>query len=226
MRAPLPVALAMLALGACAPPHMALPPPAPPMLPEPTRPPTGSLWHPEQASNYEFLDVRAHFPGDLLTVVVDEESKGKKDAATDAKADTSIAANVQDFFGIPASAVHFLPSGFNPESIVQAATSRESKGSGETTREGSLTASITVTVVGVDPSGNLHVRGDKIIGVNREHQYIVLSGTVRPEDIASDNSVPSARLADARIDYYGRGIVADKQNVPLVHRLYDWIWPF
>jgi flagellar L-ring protein FlgH len=62
--------------------------------------------------------------------------------------------------------------------------------------------------------------------VNNEEQYIVLSGTVRPEDIGSDNTVASARLADARIDYYGRGVVSDTQNVPLVHRLFDWIWPF
>jgi flagellar L-ring protein precursor FlgH len=70
------------------------------------------------------------------------------------------------------------------------------------------------------------VRGDKVIRVNREDQYIVLSGTVRPQDIAADNSVLSTRLADARIDYYGRGVVADKQGVPMVHRLFDWIWPF
>ena len=52
------------------------------------------------------------------------------------------------------------------------------------------------------------------------------TGTVRPEDIASDNSVASSRLADARIDFYGRGTLGDKQGTPLVHRLYDWIWPF
>jgi flagellar L-ring protein precursor FlgH len=226
MRAGLPIALGVLALGACTPPRRALPPAPPPMLPAPATPPPGSLWHPEQAANYAFLDVRAHFPGDLLTVVIAEESKAKKDAATNTKSESSISANVQDFFGIPASAVRILPSGFNPESIVRAATAHESKGNGETTREGSLAASITVTVVGVDPNGNLHVQGDKVIGVNREQQYIVLSGTVRPEDIASDNSVLSSRLADARIDYWGRGTVGDKQGVPLVHRLYDWIWPF
>jgi flagellar L-ring protein precursor FlgH len=226
MRAALPIALGVLALGACTPP---LRPPTPPpaaMLPPPAAPPPGSLWHPEQAANYAFLDVRAHFPGDLLTVVVAETSKAKKDAATNTKAESSISASVQDFFGIPASAVRILPTGFNPESIVQATTARESKGNGETTREGSLTASITVTVIGVDANGNLHVQGDKVIGVNREQQYIILSGTVRPEDIASDNSVLSSRLADARIEYYGRGTVGDKQGVPLVHRLYDWIWPF
>jgi flagellar L-ring protein precursor FlgH len=226
MRAALVIALGVLGLAACTPARRSLPPPPPPVLPPPATPPPGSLWHPEQAANYSVLDVRAHFPGDLLTVVVAEESKAKKDAATNTKAESSISANVQDFFGIPASTVRILPSGFNPESIIRAATARESKGNGETTREGSLTASITVTVVGVDSNGNLHVQGDKVIAVNREEQHIVLSGTVRPEDIASDNSVSSARLADARIDYYGRGTVGDKQGVPLLHRLSDWIWPF
>jgi flagellar L-ring protein precursor FlgH len=191
------------------------------------RPPAnGSLWRPDLASNFPFLDVRARFPGDLLTVVVAERSEGKKDATTDTKAESSIAASVEDFFGIPASSVKVLPKGFNPESIVKAKTARESKGEGETSRTGNLTASITVTVTEIDPSGNLRVQGDKIITVNREEQHIVLTGTVRPEDVGADNSVLSTRLADARIDYYGRGMVGDKQGVPLVHRLYDLVWPF
>ena len=206
-----------------------LPPPPAPMLtpvPPPPAPGMGSLWHPELAANYPVLDVRAHFPGDVLTVVVAEKSSGKKDATTDAAAESSISANVQDFFGIPASSVKLLPSGFNPESIIKATTARESKGDASTERNGDLAASITVTVQAVEPNGNMRVRGDKVIRVNREDQYIVLSGVVRPEDIASDNSVQSARLADARIEYFGRGVVDDKQGVPLVHRLYDWIWPF
>jgi len=105
-------------------------------------------------------------------------------------------------------------------------SARQSDGEAETTRRGSLTASITVRVDAVDSTGNLYVRGDKVVSVNREQEHILLTGLVRPEDIASDNSVLSSRLADARIDYYGRGVVGDKQNVPLVHRLFDWLWPF
>jgi len=220
------IALVVLALAVgCMPTPRVLPPPPAPMSPPPP-PPTGSLWHSELAANYPLLDVRAHFPGDLLTVVVAEESKGEKDATTDAKADSSISASVEDFFGIPSALIKFLPKGFNPQSIVKAATSHESKGDAQTKRTGSLSASLTVSVVGVDVNGNLHVQGDKVITVNRERQYIVLSGTVRPEDIASDNSVPSTRLADARIEYYGRGTLGDKQGVPLAHRLFDWVWPF
>jgi len=221
------VSLGLLGLAACVrPASVPVPPPAVVVIPPPPPPPTGSLWHPEQAANYPFLDVRAHFPGDLLTVVVSEQSQGKKDATTETNGESSISASVEDFFGIPAAAVKILPKGFNPQSIVKAETKRASKGDGTTTREGALTANITVRVLALDPNGNLYVRGDKIVSVNRENQHIVLSGTVRPEDIASDNSVQSSRLADARIDYYGTGVVGDKQNVPLTHRLYDWVWPF
>ena len=222
-----PVLLGLLLLAACARvASIPVPPPAAVALPPPPPPPNGSLWHPELAANYPFLDVRAHFPGDLLTVVVSEQSLGKKDATTETTGESSISASVEDFFGIPAAAVKFLPNGFNPQSVVKAETKRSSKGDGTTTREGALTANITVRVVALDPNGNLYVRGDKIVSVNRENQHIVLSGTVRPEDIASDNSVLSSRLADARIDYYGSGVVGDKQNVPLTHRLFDWVWPF
>ena len=219
--------LGLLLLAACARvASVPVPPPAAVAIQPPPPPPNGSLWHPELAANYPFLDVRAHFPGDLLTVVVAEQSQGKKDATTETTGESSISASVEDFFGIPAAAVKFLPNGFNPQSVVKAETKRSSKGDGTTTREGALTANITVRVVALDPNGNLYVRGDKIVSVNRENQHIVLSGTVRPEDIASDNSVLSSRLADARIDYYGSGVVGDKQNVPLTHRLFDWVWPF
>src|SRR5512143_4174471 len=77
--------------------------------PPPTPPPAnGSLWHAELAQNYAALDTRAHFPGDLLTVVIDEASTGKKAASTDGKNESSVSASVQDFFGIPAGAVKLL----------------------------------------------------------------------------------------------------------------------
>ncbi len=215
-----------LAAAGCLPRRAPLPPPPTDVGLRAPAPPTGSIWHPEVAGNYAFVDVRARFPGDLLTVVVSEDSTGKKAATTAATADSSISASVEDFFGLPAAAAKLLPTGFNPASIVKSTTSHASKGDGSTDRSGSLSANVTVTVIGVGPSGNLRVQGSKVVRVNREDEYVVVSGNVRPEDIASDNSVPSTRLADARIDYYGSGTLGDKQGVPLAHRLFDWVWPF
>jgi flagellar L-ring protein precursor FlgH len=194
--------------------------------PPPTPPPAnGSLWHPELAQNYAFLDVRARFPGDLLTIVVDEKSLGDKKATTNGKNDSSLSASVQDFFGIPAAAVKILPAGFS-DPVMTAATKRSSDASGETTRSGVLSANITVTVLAVDGAGNLQVQGDKIVTLNSEDQHLVLTGWVRPEDIRSDNSILSSRVADARISYYGYGAVGDMQRRPLAQHLMDWIWPF
>ena len=92
-----PIALVLVAaLAGCMRPR---PPRVPPPRPQaaivaPGPPANGSLWRAERAENYAFLDVRAHFPGDLLTVLVAEQSTGKKDASTEAKADTSISAKL------------------------------------------------------------------------------------------------------------------------------------
>jgi flagellar L-ring protein precursor FlgH len=214
-------------LGAGCPHQMDLPPPPPPDLAGKDRPPpNGSLWHPELAANYQFTDVRARFPGDLLTVLIQERANGSKDATTDASAESSLTASVSDFFGITTGMAAFLPDAFTPDPIISAETSRESKGEAETSRNDTLTGNVTVRVVAVDESGNLWVRGDKVVSVNSEDQHIVLTGVVRPEDIQTDNTVLSTRVADARIDYYGRGVVSDKTGTPLVHKLMDWIWPF
>jgi flagellar L-ring protein precursor FlgH len=201
--------------------------PRPPvLLPETPPPPMGSLWRPARSANYPVMDVRAHFPGDLLTVLVLENSSGKKNAQTDVKHASTISAKVTDFFGITSAMVPFLPADFTGSNVVDATTSSASKGDGTTSRTGELTANITVTVVDVETNGNLRVRGDKIVTVNHEDQHLVLTGTVRPEDIFSDNTVPSTRVADARISYYGYGVVGDKENVPFVQRAFDWVWPF
>src|SRR5262249_58668475 len=101
--------------------------------------------------------------------------------------------------GVPAAAVGFLPGGVTPENLIDTSSTRTYKNDGKTTRTGKLTASITVRVSSVDGAGNLHVQGDKVVTVNNEDQHLVLTGIVRPVDIASDNSVASSRLADARI---------------------------
>jgi flagellar L-ring protein FlgH len=220
------VLAALLALTACTPPPPLYRLPPPDLAQAPLPPGNGSLWHSELGGNYAALDVRARFPGDLLTVIVSEASTGKKDATTNTSFTSSISANVQDFFGITAAMVKFLPKMFSADPVVKAETARDSKGDGETTRSGTLSARITATVVAIDTNGNLVVKGEKVVAVNGESQYIVLSGVVRPVDILADNSIPSSRLADARIDYYGQGTVASKQRVPFVHTLFDYLWPF
>ena len=89
-----------------------------------------------------------------------------------------------------------------------------------------LSGQVTCRVMAVEPNGNLVVWGTKELSVNREHQYLVLTGVVRPRDIRADNSVLSHFVAEARIAYNGSGVVADKQGPGIGHRVMDHVWPF
>src|SRR5438874_8099340 len=97
--------LTLVSLAACVrPASIPVPPPAVVVLPPPPPPPHGSLWHPELATNYALLDVRAHFPADLPTVVVSERSQAKRYATTETTGESPTSPTVTDFCGIPAAA--------------------------------------------------------------------------------------------------------------------------
>jgi flagellar L-ring protein precursor FlgH len=218
-----PLAALLVAFAGCSPVLMdPLPPPLPPLATPAAaaRAAPGSLWRPDLAASYPFLDVRPRFPGDLLTVVISERAEGKKDADTSLETGASVSASVQEFFGIPAF------GNLDPSNLVTAETKQSFDGEGETTRSGTLTGRITVTVTAVEPNGNLHVEGQKVVAVNKEAEYMVLRGVVRPEDIDANNEVPSWRLADARVDFYGSGVVANQQGPGILYTLLDWLWPF
>ena len=81
-------------------------------------------------------------------------------------------------------------------------------------------------VAEVLPSGILRVEGEKIISVNNEEQVMVLSGLVRPRDISSDNEVLSSKIAQMRVDYYGKGTVGEAQYGGWLGRILRILWPF
>jgi flagellar L-ring protein precursor FlgH len=111
-------------------------------------------------------------------------------------------------------------------SEVKSAYANSFNGQGETTRKSSLNAFITVRVIQVLPNGNLVVQGSREVQVNNENQFINIQGVIRPEDISSSNVVLSTFVADAKIELNGQGVVSDKQRVPWMTRILDWIWPF
>jgi flagellar L-ring protein precursor FlgH len=109
---------------------------------------------------------------------------------------------------------------------VGGSSSNSLTGKGTTSRDSELQARITARVVEVLPNGNLNIEGKRRLAVNAEDQYIVISGTVRPEDITSDNVISSQYIADAKIVYTGKGVVDDKMRPGWLTRVVDWAWPF
>jgi flagellar L-ring protein precursor FlgH len=186
---------------------------------------TGSLWRDNVSANYLFADVKARYPGDLLTVVVSENDSGSKDAETSSKTKTTVSGSLSEFFGFPQTLQKHQPN-INPDALIQADADREWDGQGSTTRNGKLSALMTVEVTAVAPNGNLWVEGNKVVAVNHEDQHLVIAGWVRPEDVDAQNQVPSARIALAKIDYYGIGVVGTKQRPGWGYQVLDWVWPF
>ena len=76
------------------------------------------------------------------------------------------------------------------------------------------------------PNGDYYVEGRKVLLLNDEETHLYVSGVVRPVDISPDNSVASSYLADVELEYTGRGVLSEKQNVGWLSRALDYVWPF
>lgn len=154
-----------------------------------------------------YADRRAYDPGDILTVIITENSAATATARTRADKSDNATGSIQQLDQNPWR----IELGF----------SNDFSGGGQIQRTGRLVARLAVLVEGVDANGNLRIRGEQDIEVNNEKQRIALTGLVRPEDISPDNTVASWRIAQADIDFIGKGILARKQSPSLLTKLFD-----
>jgi flagellar L-ring protein precursor FlgH len=168
-----------------------------------------------------FGDVRSRNVGDILTVRLVEQTQASKSATTDTSRGTSIDTGNPTILGrtITQDGRDLLSTSVD--------TDQTFAGAASSTQSNQLTGDITVTVAQVLSNGNLIVRGEKQLTLNQGEEYIQISGIVRPADIAPDNSVPSLRLADARITYSGKGQLANTNRPGWLHRFFNSLaWPF
>jgi flagellar L-ring protein precursor FlgH len=188
----------------------------------------GSLWAEQGAQNQLFTDPKARQVNDIITVLVVESVQAKGTTATNSNKDSSYNGEITQLFGLPSSLgmSNFLGSGEPFQPKVGATTKNDFKGSGDTARTGLLTATITARVLETYPNGTMKIGGVREVTINKETQYLILTGMIRPEDISVDNVVRSDRIADARIEYYGEGVLADKDRPGWLARALDCISPF
>jgi flagellar L-ring protein FlgH len=184
----------------------------------------GTIWKGEQASNIFFVDQRAKTVGDIVTVKITEVSAATEKATTDTGRSSSLQAGVPNFLGMEMNQAGKLFA--TPDKMITASSANNFSGSGETTRSGSLSATITARVVDVMPNGNLAIEGKRELYVNNEKKEILLQGVIRQKDIASDNSVFSTQVADAKVIYTGVGTIGEKQRPGWLSRAFDLVWPF
>jgi flagellar L-ring protein FlgH len=187
-----------------------------PMTPPLAEPPLnvntgGSIYQPGTAiALYE--TPRAQRIGDVLTIRLSETYTGTDNASAAAKRDSSITATAADQSTGAAARLARL---FN---IGSASTSFNGSGSRSLTSD--MTGTLAVTVISKTPTGNLVVSGEKIIAMSGEHQRLRLSGVVNPNDVEADNYVDSGKIANARIEQVGHGLLNDATTVGWLQRMF------
>lgn len=178
-----------------------------------------------------FEDVKARRIGDVITVVLQESTSASKSASTSTAKDTSVSIDSPTILGaIPTfNAPGLFPLDSNKNNTLQnnLKSAQEFEGEGDSNQSNSLTGNITVTIADVLPNGNLVVRGEKWLTLNQGEEYIQIAGIVRPQDVSTNNTVLSTQVADARITYSGKGMVADSNRMGWAARFFNSpIWPF
>lgn len=158
---------------------------------------SGSIYQTSQ--NYSFYDDQVALKvGDILTVQLEENTTSSKSADTSYTKDDEVTINEATVLG---SNVSFK----NLSLLSDPSFEREFDGSASSDQSNSLRGNISVTVSHVLPNGVLRIQGEKWLKLNQGDEYIRLTGLVRPQDIGTDNTIPSSKIADARIAYGGTG---------------------
>lgn len=184
----------------------------------------GSLWSNDNTSI--FADHKAKTVGDIVTVIISEESSASKKATTSTDRSTAMTASIPHLFGLENSKWLADDTNIDLSNLVEADFENSFDGEGATARSGTFTASLSTQVIERYGNGNLKIRGGKEVMVNNEVQIIYLTGIVRPTDITAGNTVPSTKVLNARISYTGQGAIADKQKPGWLMRTLDGVWPF
>jgi flagellar L-ring protein precursor FlgH len=181
-----------------------------------------SLWR--NGSRAFFKDQRAHQIGDLLTVTVNITDQANFANETQRSRTNKEDSGITDFIGaktLGAQAQKVLPG-----RILTADSTASSDGKGSIQRQETLQTNVAAVVTQVLPNGNLVVEGKQEIRVNFEVRELIVAGIVRPEDIQSDNTIDSSKIAQARISYGGRGQVTDVQQPRYGQQVMDVLLPF
>jgi len=197
---------------------MPMPAPQEPMLA------SNSLWRP--GSRTFLRDQRAASVGDIITVLVSVQDTAELQNRTQRSRNNSESMGLPRIGGLESSITRILPNTVDPSRLIEASSGSGVDGNGTIKRNESITLRVAATITQVLPNGNLVLTGRQQMRVNSELRDLTIAGIIRPQDIASDNTIRHDRLAEARITYGGRGTVSDVQRPRLGQELMDVILPF
>jgi flagellar L-ring protein FlgH len=192
----------------------------PTTTPSPPPPETASLWVPGSRT---FLDQRASKVGDLITIVVNmNDAANWQNNSTGTRTSNELA-GMTNLFGLENQLAR-IPT--NPKSPINLNSNNANTGTGQIQRNETVTLTLAGVVTQVLPNGNLVVVARQQFRVNSELRVLTAGGVIRRDDIASDNTIQLARMAEARISYGGRGQLTDVQTPRWGQQVMDAVLPF
>lgn len=192
--------------------------------PQTAAPQANSLWR--TGSRAFFKDQRAAQVGDILTVLVNiaDAASLKNNTAANRKGSESL--GLPNLLGLETTAIPRLLTGANLDNLVGLSSANGNAGTAEMKRDETVTLRLAGVVTQVLPNGNLVVAARQEVRVNSELRELAVAGVIRPQDIASDNTVRHDRMAEARIAYGGRGQLTDVQTPRWGQQVLDIVLPF
>ncbi len=193
-----------------------------------------SLWQARENSGKGsyFTDRVAHRIGDLLTILIVEQSSATTTANSDSKRTTDIKDEIKNWIklilkgsGITRD-IKALPLSSSDLPTLELSAENQYKAEGSTDRSQKLNARITAKIIETLPNGNYIIEGSQEVELNSEKQIITLTGEIRPDDISADNTILSSAIANAHISYSGKGKLGDKHGKGALEWLFDFAWLF
>jgi flagellar L-ring protein FlgH len=194
-----------------------------PMSAVPPQPPVnsitaGAIFNAGYAGRPLFEDQRPRNVGDIITIVIAENVNATKSSQA------GIARNASAAFAVPV--VPGIFGGLFHNTNLQANGSDTFNGSGGASAANTFSGTLTVTVTGVLPNGNLQVSGEKQMLINQGNEFVRFSGVVNPTTISGINTVASTQVADAKIEYSAKGYIDEAQNMGWLQRFFLNVAPF
>lgn len=183
-----------------------------------------SLWR--TGARSFFGDQRAAEIGDILTVNIEIADSAQLNNSTQRSRTSAEESGIQALLGLEGVIQNALPGTPSLDPAIGFDSRSSSNGSGSVNRQESVNLTVAAVITDRLANGNLVIGGSQEVRINNELRELLISGVIRPEDIASDNTIEHTKIAEARISYGGRGDITQVQRDRYGKLIYDRIAPF
>ncbi len=183
----------------------------------------GDSIYPLEGAGSIYTEKRAHRVGDVITVLIQEDTQASQGASSQNQKTASIALGAGTG---NLGAGGYGSSLLNTNNQIGVGASSNHQGQGSTSRGTTITGQMTAKIMSVLPNGNFQIEGTRYVEVNEEKQTVEVVGEIRPDDISRDNTVPSSRVADAKIKITGTGPASETAKPGILTRVFSWLGLF